>query len=90
VGRIASAALVGLVALALGLPAEPSSRIKRDHQARRKFQKSHPCPFTGKTSGVCPGYAMDHATPMMRGGVEAPSNMQWQTKDAAKEMDRWE
>lgn len=49
-----------------------------------------PCPSTGKSSGACPGYVIDHVQPLKRGGADAPSNMQWQTKEAAKEKDKWE
>jgi hypothetical protein len=52
--------------------------------------KSHPCPSTGKTYGACPGYVVDHVVPLKRGGVDAPSNMQWQTREAAKAKDRTE
>jgi len=29
-------------------------------------------------------------TPLKRGGADSPGNMQWQTREAAKEKDRWE
>jgi hypothetical protein len=65
-------------------------RIKRSASARRNFMRSHPCPATGKTSGACPGYVVDHIKPLASGGPDNPSNMQWQTKAAAKEKDKWE
>ena|ERR1041385_1684753 len=65
-------------------------RIERSAKAKRDFQKSHPCPSTGRASGSCPGYVVDHVKPLKRGGQDAPSNMQWQTKQAAKEKDRSE
>ena len=40
-------------------------------------------PSTGRTSGACPGYVIDHVVPLKRGGADAPSNMQWQTEAAA-------
>jgi len=64
--------------------------IKRDRAARSAFQRSTPCPSTGKRSGACPGYVVDHVTPLKRGGADSPRNMQWQTKQAAKEKDKWE
>ena len=33
---------------------------------------------------------VDHIIPLKRGGADAPSNMQWQTKADAKAKDRWE
>jgi|ERR1700692_3052139 hypothetical protein len=65
-------------------------RIKRSPEARRAFQKSNPCPSTGRRSGGCPGYVIDHVQPLKRGGADAPSNMQWQTKADAKAKDRVE
>jgi hypothetical protein len=65
-------------------------RIKRSESARHAFMTSHPCPATSKTSGSCPGYVVDHIKPLAKGGLDDPSNMQWQTKAAAKEKDKWE
>ena len=65
-------------------------KIKRSAAAKRDFQKSHPCPSTGKTAGACSGYVIDHVVPLKRGGADAPGNMQWQTKAAAKAKDRLE
>ncbi len=65
-------------------------RIKRSPEARREFQRGKPCPSTGRTSGGCPCYVIDHITPLKRGGADAPSNMQWQTKADAKAKDRIE
>lgn len=65
-------------------------RIARSATARQSFAKSHPCPSTGKTSGGCKGYVIDHVTPLKRGGADAPANMQWQSTAAAKAKDRIE
>jgi hypothetical protein len=65
-------------------------KIKRSVSAKRNFEKSNPCPSTGKSSGACPGYVIDHVKPLKRGGADSPSNMQWQTKEAAKAKDRVE
>ena len=64
--------------------------IKRSETAKLAFEHHHPCPSTGKTSGACPGYVVDHIMPLKRGGADDPGNMQWQTTGAAKEKDRWE
>jgi hypothetical protein len=65
-------------------------KIKRNKAARDAFMHSHPCPSTGKKLGACPGYVVDHVKPLKRGGADTPSNMQWQTKEAAKAKDKWE
>jgi len=65
-------------------------RIARSSTARQDFRNSHPCPSTGKTTGACHGYVIDHVVPLKRGGAEQPSNMQWQTVQAAKAKDKIE
>jgi len=37
-------------------------RIKRSAEARYEFKREHPCPSTGRSSGACPGYIIDHVT----------------------------
>lgn len=64
--------------------------IKRSPEAKHSFQHKHACPSTGKTSGACPGYVIDHVKPLACGGADDPSNMQWQGKAAAKTKDAWE
>src|SRR5206468_6412340 len=75
---------------ALSATRDSHGRIKRSEVAKRDFERHHTCPSTGKTSSACPGYVIDHVVPLKRGGADAPGNMQWQTKDAAKAKDRWE
>lgn len=75
---------------AQGVERDSHGRIARSSHAKHEFQKSHPCPSTGKTSGACPGYVIDHVQPLKRGGADSPSNMQWQTTQAAREKDRTE
>jgi hypothetical protein len=67
-----------------------ASHSKRDPAERRAFQRNHPCPSTGRTSGACPGYVVDHVTALKRGGADRPSNMQWQSVEDAKAKDRVE
>ena len=64
--------------------------IKRSNEAKNEFKKAHPCPSSGKSTGACPGYVIDHVKPLKRGGADSPSNMQWQTKEEAKEKDKTE
>ena len=77
-------------ATAPGVHRDSHGKIARDPRQTNAFKKQHPCPSTGKTSGSCPGYVIDHIKPLKRGGADIPSNMQWQTEGAAMQKDRWE
>jgi hypothetical protein len=69
---------------ATGAGRDSHGRIKRSEAARGEFKRQ-----TGYPNGR-PGYVVDHIIPLKRGGADSPSNMQWQTKEAAKAKDRWE
>jgi hypothetical protein len=73
-----------------GVHRDAHGKIARDPRQANAFKKQHPCPSTGKSSGSCPGYVIDHVIPLKRGGADSPGNMQWQTKSAAREKDQWE
>ena len=73
-----------------GLRRDSHGRIERSEAAKREFERRNPCPSTGRTSGPCPGYVIDHIQALKHGGADAPGNMQWQTIEAAKAKDRWE
>ena len=62
-----------------GVKRDSHGRIARSSNAKHDFQKSSPCPSTGKTTGACTGYVIHHVTPLKRGGADHPSIMQWQT-----------
>lgn len=70
--------------------AKLSTHKARSPTARARFQRANPCPATGKRTGACPGYVVDHKVPIKRGGPDSPDNMQWQTREAAKAKDRIE
>jgi hypothetical protein len=65
-------------------------KIKRSSSAKAAFERQSPCPSTGKTSGSCKGYVVDHINPLECGGADAPSNMQWQTVADGKAKDKTE
>lgn len=75
---------------ASGVKRNRHGRIKRRRAARSAFMRSHPCPSTGKTSGPCPGYVVDHKIALECGGIDDPSNMQWQTVADGKAKDKTE
>jgi hypothetical protein len=81
---LAVAIVAALVATA------PQAATTRSRATRAAFQASHPCPANGHRRGACPGFVVDHVTPLCAGGADAPSNMQWQTIDAARAKDRAE
>ena len=74
---------------AMLLPAR-ASEIVRDPGQVTAFKRGHPCPATGRSGGACPGWVVDHMLPLSCGGADLPSNMQWQTKEAALQKDRLE
>ena len=75
---------------AQGVARDSHGRISRSAGAKGQFKKQSPCPSTGRSSGACPGYVIDHVVALKRGGVDSPGNMQWQTKAEARAKDRWE
>jgi hypothetical protein len=86
-GTFFFAALLCYVSLA---PRVAPAREYRSQTVKHEFQRQHPCPSTGRTTGACPGYIKDHIRALDCGGPDAVSNMQWQTVAAAKAKDRWE
>lgn len=73
-----------------GAKRDAHGKPSRSTQQKNVFKKSHPCPSTGKSTGSCPGYVVDHKVALKRGGADVPQNMQWQTKQAAKAKDKVE
>jgi len=66
------------------------ARNGRSAAARDSFMRQHPCPSTGKRSGGCPAYIVDHVRPLACGGADSAVNMQWQTVADAKAKDKTE
>jgi hypothetical protein len=69
---------------------DDTGRIKRSPAARNEFKRQQPCPSTGRSTGACSGYVIDHVVPLKRGGEDAPENMQWQSIEDAKAKDKIE
>lgn len=76
-------------ALALALPPAADAR-PRSYAAKAEFKRANPCPATAKPRGPCPGWEIDHITPLKCGGDDLPSNMQWLTVSDHKEKTRQE
>ncbi len=67
-------AVVLLLALAGAAAAQP---IERNRAEVRAFRAQEPCPATGRRSGPCKGWAVDHVIALCAGGEDHRSNMQW-------------
>ncbi len=76
--------------LLLLLPLCVEARIPRDRSEVRAFRAEHPCPSTGKTTGPCNGWTVDHRIALCVGGPDKRENMQWQTMEDGEAKDRWE
>ena len=76
--------------LAGGLTSIAEARIKRDHKEIAAFKRENPCPSTGARRGACKGWIVDHVIPLVCGGQDAVSNMQWQTIEDGETRDKWE
>lgn len=57
------------------------ARIPRDMAEVRAFRSEHLCPATGRVRGACPGWEVDHITPLCAGGPDHRSNMQWISRE---------
>jgi hypothetical protein len=72
------------------LLAAAAPAAERSRTLRAEFMRAHPCPATGKTSGPCPGWQVDHAVPLCLGGpsVDTPKNLRWITVEDHKAKTR--
>ena len=77
-----------LLGLLLACAACAVSAADRSRSVRAEFQRSTPCPSTGRTSGLCPGYQADHHTPLCIGGKDEPANLRWMTVEDHKRKTR--
>lgn len=51
--------------------------IRRRADVLAAFQRIHPCPSTGLTTGPCPGWAKNHDRSLACGGCDSVSNLSW-------------
>jgi len=86
---MAKLALAGVLAMA-AISTPSIATTERSAAQRAAFIRNHPCPATGQPRGPCPGYVVDHITPLCAGGPDSPNNMQWQTIEAGKLKDKGE
>ena len=79
-----------VAAAVMGDPGSAASETPRSKETPKEFQRLHPCPSTGRTTGACPGYVRDHIIPLCKNGPDTVFNMQWQTTAEAKAKDKVE
>lgn len=79
-----------IITVAFIVPVKSEAREQRSQAAKNAFKKQQPCPANGANHGPCPGYVIDHVIPLACGGLDDPSNMQWQTEWEGKAKDKWE
>lgn len=74
------------------LSASVNASQARSYSTKAEFMRHNPCPSTGqvKVRYGCKGYVIDHIKPLACGGEDKSYNMQWQSKIAAKQKDKWE
>lgn len=56
----------------------------RQDASVRAFRTKWPCPATGKKTGACPGWEINHIVPLCCGGADHSSNMVWLTVEQHK------
>jgi len=71
------------------------TRQTRGYAAKAEFRSHHACPSTGRRSGACPGWQVDHVIPLASCGCDVVENLQWlktEIKTCAGSLckDRWE
>jgi len=62
-----------------GLPPkrDADGTISRSSAVVTAYKHLHPCPATGLVTGACPGWALNHVYPLVNGGCDSVSNLQW-------------
>jgi hypothetical protein len=68
---------VRLAIIVLALATTAAWPAERSRTLRAEFQRSNPCPSTGKPTGSCPGWHVDHRDALVCGGRDELANLQW-------------
>lgn len=79
----------GLLWVALAVPAF-AQPIQRSQAEVRAFRAENPCPATGRRSGPCKGWEVDHLIALVCGGPDSKENMQWLTVAQHREKTRYD
>jgi hypothetical protein len=66
-------ALAGALLLAFTL----AEAAPRSPAIKAEFRKANPCPATGRKTGACPGWEVDHRQALVCGGADTVDNLQW-------------
>jgi len=69
--------VIRLMFAALLLAGMGADAAQRSRAEVRLFRQLQACPATGQHTGACPGWHVDHVTPLCSGGPDRPDNMQW-------------
>jgi hypothetical protein len=77
-------------ALLLALFCADAIALPRSNALRAEFRKANPCPATGKKTGACPGWNIDHREALVCGGRDELGNLQWLPVAEHKEKTRAE
>src|SRR5205085_3992504 len=86
----AGAGAIIALAIAVACAGPLSAKEHRSREVTREFQREHPCPSTGLTSGACPGYRQGSRLAARLRRPRRSFQHQWQTVAAAKAKYRWE
>ena len=76
-GRLQGTDVKPLAALILSLASTLAWSAERSRTEVQRFKQMEPCPETGRSRGACPGWQVDHITPLCAGGADKSWNMQW-------------
>jgi len=74
-----AAALLAVLAAGQSFPSE--AKTARSAAVVLEFKRHSPCPATGLRRGKCPGYEVDHVTPLCAHGPDQVENLQWLTRE---------